>query len=474
MSTQFSTLMALSAMQTQQSQAAVQSTLAERKRKEEQRRKEQEAREQKQRELEVRLRLKHFEDEQRERQRLEQKEKQRAAKEAEKEKREAAQRDFLRYGPKKATHKSVSGGYPSVNAQTREELRKQRIPSDDEESGNILTREEKRQRRLHNDLLGSSRSTKRSGQTGGYQKSGKRLPGGALNVTGSSLRSLDTSQSVKARLSAMPNTLTRLNVVKRDTRTIDEIVRDREREKEGRVLNGDQAKDFHDWFGKEKKKDAGWSRKTGTVTPNSRSHSPASHTSATKSPTPNGATALLKKNVPKASSVLPAVNKNSAIEKGSTAKPNLKSPASDTNLKSSKPSVSKTPAKSKHASSSHNIHSSHPTASSAKKRPRSTSLSSDSSTPPPSRRRVAPEEDHLKSQIWKLFGKDRSTYVSNYVDSDDEDMEANASILEKEEMRSARIARKEDEAALRDEKMHEDEKRRKRMERKFSKLSQSE
>jgi len=89
-------------------------------------------------------------------------------------------------------------------------------------------------------------------------------------------------------------------------------------------------------------------------------------------------------------------------------------------------------------------------------------MSSDSASPPPKRRLPSEEPDNYRAEIWKLFGKNRDQYVSNAVDSDDDDMEADATALEREEMRSARIARKEDEEALRLEKMHEDEKRRKK------------
>jgi len=83
---------------------------------------------------------------------------------------------------------------------------------------------------------------------------------------------------------------------------------------------------------------------------------------------------------------------------------------------------------------------------------------------PPSKKRYAPTaRGDYRSEIWKLFGKDRSSYVNNTVDSDEDDMEADAMDLEREEMRSARLARKEDEQALREEKMHEHEKRKKKM-----------
>lgn len=67
-----------------------------------------------------------------------------------------------------------------------------------------------------------------------------------------------------------------------------------------------------------------------------------------------------------------------------------------------------------------------------KKRPRSPSLSL---SPPPSKRRAASPENSLRSEIWKLFGKDRNSYVARDVLSDDEDMEADASALMKEELR---------------------------------------
>jgi len=49
--------------------------------------------------------------------------------------------------------------------------------------------------------------------------------------------------------------------------------------------------------------------------------------------------------------------------------------------------------------------------------------------------------------------------------SDDEDMEADAGAVMKEEMRSARLAKREDEIALEEEKRYEEEKRRRKRER---------
>lgn len=72
----------------------------------------------------------------------------------------------------------------------------------------------------------------------------------------------------------------------------------------------------------------------------------------------------------------------------------------------------------------------------SRKRPRSLTRSE---SPPPKRRADSPA-DAIRSEIWKLFGKDRTTYVARDIDSDDDDMEADASVLMKEELRrSARF-----------------------------------
>lgn len=86
------------------------------------------------------------------------------------------------------------------------------------------------------------------------------------------------------------------------------------------------------------------------------------------------------------------------------------------------------------------------------------------SPPPPKRLPTSGETESYSDEIWKLFGKDRRAYIQRDVFSDDEDMEVDAGVLEKEELRSARLAKKEDEAALEQEKRHEEEKRRKKKE----------
>jgi protein SPT2 len=80
-----------------------------------------------------------------------------------------------------------------------------------------------------------------------------RLPGGGINITASRSQAADGSagdgRSVQARLAAMPITLAKLNTVKRETRTIDEILRDRAKACVNKTLEGGEALDFHHWFG---------------------------------------------------------------------------------------------------------------------------------------------------------------------------------------------------------------------------------
>lgn len=70
-----------------------------------------------------------------------------------------------------------------------------------------------------------------------------------------------------------------------------------------------------------------------------------------------------------------------------------------------------------------------------KKRPRSESRSE---SPPPKRRAPSAEDEDLpgdiSSTIWSIFGRKRDRYVGMDVFSDDEDMEADADALEREEM----------------------------------------
>jgi hypothetical protein len=75
--------------------------------------------------------------------------------------------------------------------------------------------------------------------------------------------------------------------------------------------------------------------------------------------------------------------------------------------------------------------------STGKKRARSPSDSDSlSDSPPPPKRKQSSAKNDISSEIWKLFGKDRDRYVNADVYSDeDDDMEADADALRKEELR---------------------------------------
>jgi protein SPT2 len=245
--------MALSASQTKESQSAVQIALRERQRKEAAKRKEQEEKDRKQREQERKLRLKHFEEEKKEQERKKREEEKRRALEHALQRREDEQRNALLYGPKKANK------YPNSVSGVKEAVRKSRLPAADNDHndepapGLFLTREELRQRKQESEQRRLYATSKRSSGAGSYSKQGKRLPGGAVDIATPARTAENTNfKSVKDRLAAQPITLTKLNVVKRDTRTIDEIVQDRAKAK---VLDGDKAREFSDWFGSSKKKD---------------------------------------------------------------------------------------------------------------------------------------------------------------------------------------------------------------------------
>ncbi|KAJ7236257.1 hypothetical protein B0H12DRAFT_1027019, partial [Mycena haematopus] len=247
MATGYKALLALGDSHNKSVQSTVQAVLAQRKLKEEQRRKQQEEQERKQRELEAKLRLRHFEEQKKKAAAEARKDEERKAREADLLRREAEQRDALRYGPKKAKAVAGSGKWPSSDSGVRDEVRRKRVPDEDEDdgAGSTLTREEKRERKMQAELKKAFNAPRRPVGNATHRKPGghgRRLPGGALNIVNdpSAVTAIGPG-SVKERLAAMPNTLTRLNVVKRDTRTIDEIVRDR-RENKDSVLNGDQAR----------------------------------------------------------------------------------------------------------------------------------------------------------------------------------------------------------------------------------------
>lgn len=447
----FAALMALSASQTKESQSAVQIALLQRQHNEELRRKRREELDRKELEEAAKLRQKRFEDEKKQRELQLQKEAEMRLLEEEQARREEEQRKILLYGPKKA--KSGPKWHLS-NGNSKEYVPRPRLRSDEENgsrSGSpamALTREEKRQRRVESEMR-RGYALKRSATSSGYHKAGRRLPGGAIDATSAPTSdNCNGSQSVKARLSALPNTLTKLNIHKRDTRTIDEILQDRAKAKTA-TLDGDDAKEFNDWFGKGKKDNGKISAHVSTAAP-SRACSGSSSPGPSASRSVNSG-ASKTSTAPK-SAVL-SFSKTSQ-SKGADSSQLLRTEAKPKSTSIFTPALKSQACKPLSAARS---------AGSTKKRPRSPSLSL--SPPPPKRRPVSADGESYSNEIWKLFGKDRSKYVEQDVYSDDEDMEVGAGVLEREELRSARLARREDEAALEQEKRHEEEKRRRKKER---------
>ncbi|KAJ3568222.1 hypothetical protein NP233_g5857 [Leucocoprinus birnbaumii] len=458
----FTALMALSASKTQEQNNLVQMAIEERKRKEQLQRKQQAEREARERELEAKLRLKHFEDEKREQERQKRMEEVAKAREAALQRKKDEQRDALLYGPKKASSVRSSGSSSSGGAGSKE---RRRAPLDDDDddspSGSVLTRQELRERK--------------------HQAEMRRLPEDDFLVglwdipTQQSNPDSHQGKSVRDRIAAMPNTLTKLNTVKRDTRTIDEIRTDLQRKKEGKILDGDEAKTFDDWFST-KKKDPVKKVQTQSGSVNSSGANTPTYSASTTAPS-SLTSALTRK--PSATSSVSAKPAKSSAMKLPTSKSSSQ-PTSARSANSSRAgSLDKHPApkgsssqpsrSSKFAERERDRYgSSRPSTSasaSSKKRPRSESRSE---SPPPKRRARSTEEDDLSenisSAIWSMFGKKRDKYIGMDVFSDDEDMEADADDLEKEEMFSSRIAKREDLEALEEERRHEEEKRRRKKE----------
>ncbi|TCD70202.1 hypothetical protein EIP91_004382 [Steccherinum ochraceum] len=491
----FAALMALSQTQTRQSEAAIQSQLAEKRRKDAEKQKAQDAKERREREIELALRKKHLEEQERAKERAKREAEERARKERELERKEAEQRDALRYGPKKYPSARRAGGGGAGAGD-----------SDGEDGGGFaLTREERRKRKFEMEM--SFGSGKRGSSTIGRKP--KRLPGFAYDA-GKNKNQL----SVKDKIAAESAGLIKLNTNKKDTRSIDEIVEDIAKNKEKKILAGDRAKEFADWFGKGKSKaksepfSQSQSQSQAQSSSQSRAPSRASSIfggspsrlssvesldldflsdtkpatsrlssqktrSASSTPpvqarpktAPSGSSSTSRDKVPaRGSSIFvkavggrPATVVSASKSASSSARPNgnyatngKSTPASTSKLKPNRPST----APPRPGSS----------ASLPRKRPRSPSSSI---SPPPAKRRPVGNQgasSSISTAIWAMFGKDRNTYVSRDIDSDEDDMEADARDLEREEMASARIARREDELALEEERRHEEEKRRKRKE----------
>jgi protein SPT2 len=402
----FAALMALSQARTQESTRAADSIQAERRRKEEARRRQQEEGDRKEREQQAKMLRYQLEEQKREKERQLKREQEREAKLKAMERREEEQRQTMLYGPKKSRERTPR--YPTSSAASR------RASDDDDEgdAGLALTREEKRERRLQ--LQFSQNATRRFGSSAGVPRAGRRSPGGALNGTAKHSQtgagSANGSRSVRARLTAMPNTLTKLNTVKRDTRTIDEILRDRAKARENKTLEGEEAREFHDWFGTKSKVATTSPGASGASTPSLLPQRPDIIPSTTK----------------KSSSPHPTISRTPSLSSlRSAPKTVTKVSSHGTKFPRSAPLTSKpTPGSSaltptKRALSSPSAYDGSESDSEYERRPS---------------KRVAGASNGIQDEIWKIFGRDRNKYVSRNVMSDDEDMEADMTALEREEL----------------------------------------
>lgn len=462
MSARFAELMALSASQTRESDLASKAILEGKKRKEEERKKLLEEKERKEQELQARLIKKRMEDQLREEERRKKAAEEKQRKEHIMALREEEQRRALRYGPKsKSGGGSGSGGgrgrKPQGGSDSGDEL----------DTGAMgLTREEKRKRKLMLDMNRSGPSRKAVSST--RNKAGRMLQGGAVdviapqNVSFSPSGALDASLaglSVKERIAMTPNYLQPLNTKKRDMRTIDEIMRDRQKEKEAKILAGDEAREFHDWFGTNKKKVEQPSPvKKAASSQSSISPSPSrAITPNTTMPKPAASKPRASASVPTPRTTTPDVppkpERKEPRTKVTMVKPEPKGSIHFQKVTSisNKPSGALQPVKSSLSKSSTMTTSRTQTSLtqsassvSSKKRARSYDDefdldSEDLDSPPPTKRRPVPSSggrSSISSEIWKIFGKDRDRYVKADVYSDeDDDMEVDADALRKEELR---------------------------------------
>ena len=408
----FAALMALSQARTQESTRTADSINAERRRREEARRRQQEEEDHKERERQAKMLRHHLEEQKREKEKQLKREQEREAKLKEMERREEEQRQAMLYGPKKGRERTTR--YPTSSAASR----RGSDDDDDGDAGLALTREEKRERRLQ--LQFSRNGTRRSGSVG-TSRAGRRLPGGALNATAHHSQagggSANGGRSIRERLIAMPNTLTKLNTVKRDTRSIDEILRDRAKARENKTLEGEEAREFHDWFGAKSK--------APTTTKTSSTPSPTASGASTPSLLPQRPDTILSASK-KSASPRPTVSRTPSFSFSlSTTKTTSKVSSHGTKFSRPAPLANKTTA-------GLSVHT--PTKRARSSPPSYDGSESDSEYDKRPSKRAAGGSSGIQDEIWKIFGRDRSKYMSRTVLSDDEDMEADMTALEREEL----------------------------------------
>lgn len=440
MSSGFAALLKMSQDQTAQSEKVIESQIAAHRTQLEKKRKEQEAKERKEREIEAKLRAKRLEDQQKEEERKLKRAQEEEMRAKELAKREAQMRDSLRFGPKKA---SASGGPSKLKKTSNHD-------SDDDLGSQALTREEKRERRLAAQLRRKATSTtSRRGRNGGHRltalpdgRTVRRLPGGAVDVTVIS-RLADpnadsqlqlgelANRSARERLAAMPAILTKLNTVKRDTRTTDDVYTERQKNKQ-KTLAGEDAKSFNDWFGKKKKEAEASSKMASQATSQQSvpsrlpSTSPAGSATPSLSPGPSpkqkhaalGLSARSLPSVARPNNTKPSAGSSTYRQVPASKPVKAKRPMS--------PSLSPPPAKRRAIAA---------VASSKSALPHS------SSRRPPTRKKSwdSEEEDYpeVSKLIQDMFRRDRGPYRGDIDDGDDSDaMEAGVDeVLDEEDKR---------------------------------------
>ncbi|KAI0316458.1 hypothetical protein OF83DRAFT_245699 [Amylostereum chailletii] len=408
----FAALMAQSQLQTKETTRLVQDKLAERLRKEEERKRQQEVQERKDREIAARLRQQHFEEKKKEQERQERLEKERAEMEQEEQRRKQKIAEKLLYGKKPGGSR-----WPTSSSSSKQDVRQKKVPSDEEGSAaTALTREEKRALKLKNEfrIPGSS---KRSSTSSGYGKLGKRLPGGAVNIVSDLSHIKPSSEGgIRDQILKNGNHLILANTFKRDTTTV------AERQDMRYQANIEAAAKVQFFSGRNhaaRERDNASKSRAVSAGPGSDSGSASQKERKPAPPTTPATSSALSARIPKRT---PSMKLSASTPA-----------ASSSHLHPTKSAVKSN--KSSHYESKSTLRSAPP---SSKKRTRSPSYESDYTSDdisPPPRRKQKSDEDDIRSQIWTMFGKDRSRYVARDVMSDDEDMEMDARELEREELR---------------------------------------
>ncbi|KAF8339766.1 uncharacterized protein EI90DRAFT_3037697 [Cantharellus anzutake] len=363
-------------------------------------------------------------------------------------------------------------------------------------SSHALTREEKRA--LADPLLREKVLKSRSSGSGS-KKYGARLPGGAINRKSTASSSQPAGTSARARIAADFQTLTPLNTVRRDLRSIDEITRDLENRRFGASVEkvelvGPDATHFTDWFSKSKKereKEAAEERQRDEEEEKAEKARRADQSQSQPQPKkpvlPSGKSLTPKSSTPQpppksahtASSRLPTKLQITATATPSKSLPQLSSPKSKAYaMNAANAGRYGMPGGARTQEPQSTRPRTEKSASPKRSRPASQSDSEDSevnldhSRPlhPAKRKKTHCGDDdggYVVGSIAAMFGRDlRRDAARDYEsedDHDDYDGPRDYAAIEREERKSAKLARMEDAQAEEEEKRREAEKKRRRL-----------